>query len=124
MTESLQNREVLKKEMLDLATRLSKEAEPIPFPGIKPEAYSKIKEGEAQESEYPDQSISIDELIKKLTEEGMKIILGPAKSGSVFAMSFNDSLNTIDIIFPRDLQTTDVKNKDLVRLIELQSELK
>ena len=98
-----------------LATELIESQEHFPFPGIDPEAYSRIR---AQEAEYPGYTTPIDELVERCKNEGMKVVLGKhPESGNVWILPAHSEDANQDAIAPRQLlinETVDEKLKTLI----------
>ncbi len=106
-----------KERTIALAVELSEGRESFPFPGVDPEAYSKIKAGQEEDPGY---STPIDELVERFKNEGIKVVLGKhPESGNVFILpSQSDDIEN-DSIFPRHLQINEGMNDKLKELISL-----
>jgi len=108
-------RELKRETMIVLARELSERTERIPFPGIDPDAYSKMR---ATDEEFPGYTTPIDELIERFKSEGMKVVPGKyAESGTVYIVP-SQSDNVEDrYVIPRQLQVTEVMDEKLKKLI-------
>lgn len=62
-----------KEQIIALTLALHERGETFPFPGIDPESYARMKAGEEEDPGY---TTPIDEIIQRLRQEGMKIVLG------------------------------------------------
>src|SRR3989344_1913113 len=60
-----------RKEIIALAKEIIEKGEVLPFSGMDPKAYEGSK---AAELEYPGFTTPIDEILERLTKEGMKIV--------------------------------------------------
>ncbi|CAN5742690.1 hypothetical protein BH11PAT2_BH11PAT2_00790 [soil metagenome] len=104
-----------KVEFLLLAESLSQRVEALPFTGIDAEEYAAIK---ADEDKFPGFVTPIDERIRRLQEEGLKISFGKfVKSGNVFVLPANSDDIENDSIFPRHLKIVDGMDEELRKLI-------
>ncbi|MDB5189787.1 MAG: hypothetical protein JWN49_113 [Parcubacteria group bacterium] len=102
-------------EYVRLAESLSQRPEAFPFTGIDPIAYAALKAGEA---ESPGFVTPIDERIRKLTAQGLKVVLGKYKdSGNVFIVpALSDNVRE-DMLQPRHLTIVDGMDEELKKLI-------
>lgn len=106
-----------KEKIISLAVELSENNEIIPFSGVAPEAYSKMKE---DEGEFPGYTTPIDDLIERFKNEGMKIVLGKnPQSGNVYVLPAGSTNIEMDSISPRQLQLTNEMGEKLKELILL-----
>jgi len=106
-----------KEEYILLAKELFESRERFPFPGIDPEAYSRIK---ADEAEFPGYTTPIDELIERFKNEGMKVVLGKyPDSGNVYILPAESDDIKQDSIFPRQLLVDELANEKIKTLILL-----
>jgi hypothetical protein len=104
MSEGLppNEQEQIRNKLTTLAAELSAKTEGFTFSGIENDLFAKIK---VEQEEFPGYSTPIDELIKRFTSEGIKVVLG------------NHPEIENDSIFPRQLQiseSTDEKIKELI----------
>ncbi|MFZ3043516.1 MAG: hypothetical protein WA058_00160 [Minisyncoccia bacterium] len=73
-----------KEKIIALAMELYESGEVFPFTGIDFESYSRMKSGEEEDPGY---TTPIDEIIERLKNEGMKVVLGKnPQSGNVFVL--------------------------------------
>lgn len=106
-----------KEKIVSLAIELFESNEIFPFSGIDPESYSKMKVGEEEDPGY---TTPIDEIIERLKNEGMKVVLGKnPQSGNVFVLPAQSSNIEMDSISPRQLQISEGMNEKLAELIQL-----
>ena len=104
-------------EKIALAKELFERGERFPFPGINPEYYAKQL---ATDEEYPGDTTHIDEIIRRLQNEGMKIVLGQyPESGGVFVLPFGSDDIENDSISPHHLKIDVVTDERLRKLISL-----
>ena len=107
--DSEKKREKRVAEILRLVEEINRSGENLPFPGIHPEAYSKMK---ADKDEYPDYTTPIDELIVSFQDEGIKVVLGKhPESGNVFILPADSTDIEMDSITPRQLSIDAVVNE-------------
>ncbi len=123
-----------------LSAELIESNETFPFPGIDPEAYLKLKadiEGDKDMSLYDISSPTIDELIKRFKNEGMRVTFGDTpKAGNVFVVparsnesqpsrppGVSNMVMQSDNLSPRHLQSSKVKEK-LEELVLLKREVR
>ena len=104
-----------KEKIISLAAELFESNEIYPFLGIDPESYSKMKAGEEEDPGY---TTPIDEIIERLKNEGMKVILGKnPQSGNVYILPSQSTNIEMDSISPRQLQISEGMNEKLRELI-------
>lgn len=112
----------LRKQEIALAHELAESGEIFPFPGIDPDAYGKLKADEEEFAAYdiPIEIAPIDEIVRRCTVEGMKIVLGPnPETGNIYILP-KDSHNTgRDSILPKSLRIVEGMDARLQRLILL-----
>ena len=104
-----------KQELLTLANELWQSGETFPFTGIDEVSYTKMK---VDEEEYPGFTTPIDEIITRLQNEGMKVVLGknPA-SGNVYILPAGSNDIESDSIMPRQLQVSEEMDERFKALI-------
>lgn len=122
--EKLKNKIKEKRaEIIKLAESLIRKKESLPFFGIDPIGYSKIK---ATEEEYPDFTTPVDEIIKRLEKEGMKIVLSETDSSmaNVFVMPLASDNIEKDSLPVRDLQIKEDMDENLKNLVLKMREFK
>ncbi|MBI2053580.1 MAG: hypothetical protein HYT41_02460 [Candidatus Sungbacteria bacterium] len=111
-----------RKQEIALAHELAEGGEVFSFPGIDPEAYAKLKADEEEFATYdiPIEMAPIDEIIRRLADEGMKIVLGPnPETGNIYILP-KDSHNTgRDSILPKSLRIVEGMDARLKALILL-----
>ncbi len=77
--------------------------EVLPFPGLKPESYAKLK---ADEEKYPGFVTPIDDLLERMKNEGMKVVLGKhPESKNIFILPAGSRDVENDSVLPKDLDT-------------------
>lgn len=122
MTESLshkQTREERKVEAiksgLALGEVLSREPEPLVFPGIPQEILDRLL---VEDEEYPNLSTPTLTIIARMKSEGMRVSFGDhPDSGNVFVVSSQSKDVENDGLFPRHLQIVPGMPKGLRDLI-------
>jgi hypothetical protein len=109
-----------KRKKISLSRELEKIRERLPFPGIDPEHYSKLK---AEEEEFPGYVTPIDELVARFKDRGMKVVLGNnPESGNVFVLPFDSDDIENDSVFPQHLQSDGIMNGQLRELVLLSKD--
>ena len=98
-----------------LALTLEGRGEALPFPGIKPEAYAKIK---ADEEEFPGYGTPIDELLARCASEGMRVVVSKnAQSGNAWVVPMGSADELNDVILLKHLDenaVTDISMQELL----------
>lgn len=108
-------RENRKKRIIALTKELSEMQESLPFSGIDPESYPKLK---ANDVELEGLCTPIDDLIQRFEKEGIKVVFGnDPESGNVFILPFGSNDVESDSVFPKHLQIDE--SMDNSRLKEL-----
>ena len=106
--------------LLDLVRKINESGESLPFPGIDPEAYLKMKK---TDDEYLGHTTPTDEIIGKCKEEGIKIVTGKhPESDNIFVLPSGSNDIEMDSIAPHQLSINAVKNEYLRELIRLTTE--
>ena len=104
-----------KQELLTLANELWQSGETFPFSGIDSVTYAKIK---IAEEEYPGFTTPIDDIISRLQNEGMKVVLGnDPLGGSIYILPAGSNNIESDSIMPRQLQVSEEMDERLKALI-------
>ncbi len=104
-------------KILELIKEINESGESLPFSGIHPEAYTKMKE---TDNEYPRYTTPIDEIIERCQKEGIKVVTGKhPESGNIFVLPAGSNNIEMDSIAPHQLAIDTVKNKYLEELIRL-----
>lgn len=110
-----------KRQYIELATELSKEGEPFPFPGIKADIYAIIKKEEGLY--FPDPTAmgevkGVDEIIEMMNVQGIRVDLGndPA-SGNVCVLPAQSVNRYTESLKPRQLVVAPDMDERLKRLI-------
>lgn len=104
-------------KIIELVTIINESSERFPFPGIDPEAYSKMKK---VDTEYPGLTTPTDEIIERCTREGIKIILGKhPTSGNVYVLPAESNDIGMDSFSPHQLLANNVTNPVLAELIQV-----
>ena len=107
------------EKILSLVEKISESGESLPFPGIYPEVYSKIKN---DDDEYPGYTTPIDEIIERCKNEGIKVVLGKhSGSGNIFVLPTGSNNFDMDGLDPRQLIIDNIENEHLRELILLTS---
>ena len=111
-------REQLRKRVVELAKEIVASNEVFPFPGIKPEDYLAMKK---TDEDFPGYTTPIDEIVSRLKNEGMKIVLGEhPEDGMVYILPLQSNGIRVDSIRPKHLEINDtLKDERLLELIEL-----
>jgi len=105
-----------RQELLAMGRELSEKNEKIPFPGIDPEAYTKIK---ASEQEFPGYVTPIDELLERFRTEGMRVVTSETPNNlEVFLVPFDTGDIGMDSLFPRHLILSEEIDENLRKLID------
>lgn len=120
--EEIEKREVAeqKRKRIHLARELGKILERLPFPGIDPEHYAKLK---AEEEEFPRYVTPIDELVARFKDRGMKVVLGKnPESGNIFVLPFGSDDIENDSLLPQHFQPDGIMNKQLKELVSLSKD--
>ncbi len=110
-------RAVAEDRCLRLGRELSAVPGGFPFPGLTSAAYTKAKIESDADAGNPYAPTHIDELIKRLEAEGMKIALGVGNSFEVFVLPQGSDNMDDDGIFVKKLQPTDDMDPRLKQLI-------
>lgn len=112
-----------KEKIIALAIELSESHEVFPFPGIDPEAYAKLKADIAADADRSDYDISaptLDELIERFKNEGMKVTPGKnPKVGNVYIMPMGSTDIQNESLLPKHLLLSDGMDERLKELILL-----
>jgi len=119
-----ESEKMTKAEYIRLAEKLSESPEGFPFPGVNPEAYAKLKadiEDDAGRSDYDILSPTLDELIERFKNEGVKVVLSRSADGTcrgtVFVMPMGSTDVQSDNLFPRHLEISSDMDPELKKLI-------
>lgn len=112
---SQERRKREKIEIITIAQELVKNREIFPFPGLDPDRYLKLKDGEVR---FPGFAAPIDELIIRFKNEGIKVVLGDhSTSGNVFILPAGSDDVGNDSIFPEHLQVSGITDERLRKLV-------
>ena len=112
-----ENEPTRKEQIIALALELHEQDETFLFSGIEPEAYAKMK---AVDDEFPGYTTPIDDIVERLKNEGMRVVLGKnPESGNVFVLPSQSTNIEMDSISPSQLQLSDGMNEKLKKLIAL-----
>ncbi len=110
---------------MKLVEKINESKESIPFPGIQPEIYARMKK---DDEEFPGYTTPIDEIIKRCEKEGIKVVLGKhPESGNVFVLPISSTDIEMDSIAPHQLVTETIEDKhleELIRITTKESKLK
>ena len=107
--------ELRKREIIDLATELSRSGETFPFAGIEAASYTEL---EASDAEFPDFTTPVGEIKDRLRNEGMKVVLGQhPESGNVFVLPAQSNNIEMDSISPKHLAIGEGMDPRLAELI-------
>jgi len=103
--------------ILELVRKINESGESLPFPGINPEAYLKMKQ---IDDEYPGYTTPTDEIIKRCKEKGIKIVTGKhPESGNIYVLPLDSTDIEMDSFAPRHLSINAVINEQLRELIRI-----
>lgn len=106
-----------KEKIIALGKELYESKEEFDFIGLTDEAFSKMK---ADEEEYPGYTTPIGELMKRLSNVGMKVVLGKnPESGNVYILPVDSDNIEMDSISPKQLRMYDEMGDKLKELILL-----
>ena len=106
-----------KEKIIALAAELHENGEIFPFAGVDPESYLRMKAGEEEDPGY---TTPIDEIVERLKNEGMKVVLGKnPQSGNVFVLPAQGDNIEMDSISPKQLQLSEGMSEKLRELILL-----
>lgn len=106
-----------KEKLLSLAKELFESQETFPFLGVDPEGYLEMKAGD---EEAPGYTTPTDEIIERMKNEGMKIVLGKnPQSGNVYVLPAQSTDIEMDSMSPKRLQISEGMNEKLKELIQL-----
>lgn len=104
-------------KILELVEKINESGETLPFPGIHPDAYVKMKQ---TDTDYPGYTTPTDEIIERCTAEGIKIVFGDdPNSGNVFVLPADSDNIGMDSIAPHQLAIELVTNEHLRELIQI-----
>ncbi len=112
-------KEARRTEKLALAAEIIENREFFSFPGVDPDVYLRMK---AKEEEFPGYATPIDDLIKKFTDEGMKVAFVQGDSpgvGNVFVLPEGSNDIENDSILPCKLRINETMDEKLKKLILL-----
>ncbi|MFZ2501038.1 MAG: hypothetical protein WAW90_03615 [Minisyncoccia bacterium] len=105
------------ERIIALAKELFESQETFPFLGVDPEGYLEMKAGD---EEAPGYTTPTDEIIERMKNEGMKIVLGKnPQSGNVYVLPAQSTDIEMDSISPKRLQISEGMNEKLKELIQL-----
>lgn len=114
-SERERREEVVK--ILRLVEKINESGENLPFPGIRPDMYLRMKKND---EEFLGYATPIDEIIERCKKEGIKVVLGRySESGSTFVLPVGSDDIEMDSIASYQLIIDTVKNEDLEELIRL-----
>lgn len=105
-----------------LAKELSGSGEIFPFPGLNPDAYLKLKTDEDALADYgiPIEIASIDETIRRLADEGMKVVLGKnPETDNIYILPAQSNNIERDSVLPKSLRVVEGMDARLRELILL-----
>ena len=114
-----EKRQIRVNRILELVKKITETGENIPFPGIHPRAYLRMK---ATDDKYPGYTTPTDTIIERCEKEGIKVVLGNhPRSGNVFVLPAGSDNIEDDSFAPHQLNIDNVKNNSLIELIVLTS---
>ena len=121
MSESMPTRSekepTRKEKIISLARELFESQETFSFSGIDPEGYLEMKAGD---EEAPGYTTPTDEIIERMKNEGIKIVLGKnPQSGNVYVLPAQSIDIEMDSMSPKRLQISEEMNEKLKELIQL-----
>ena len=101
-------------QIAELAKGLSEKEGGFPFPGILAEV---IAELQAEDEAYPGLVTPIDELLKRLEAEGIKVVLGDdPTNGDAWILPIGSSNVEMDSVRPKHLELNDQMDPELKQL--------
>jgi len=104
-------------KIFNLVEKINESGESLPFPGINPEDYIKMKKGDEKDPGY---TTPTDEIIERCKKEGIKVCMGKdPKSGNVFVLPAGSNNIGMDDVAPYQLEIDNVTNEHLKELIRL-----
>ena len=104
-------------KILILIEKIHESNESIPFPGIQPEIYSKMKK---DEDEFPGYATPVDEIIERCKKEGIRVTLGKnPESNNVYILPASRADIERGEIQSDQLAIDAVENEHLRELIQL-----
>lgn len=120
--DKIKSKEVLYKEIAQLATELIAGPNIFPFPGMNQTSYQTFK---STEQDYLEFVTPIDELLKKFESEQIKLSFGenPAQT-DIFVMSTNSESVKYDSIPVGDLDPENVSDEKLKKIILLGKQIR
>ncbi len=106
-----------KEKIISLAKELFESQGTFPFLGIDPEGYLEMKAGD---EDAPGYTTPTDEIIGRMKNEGMKIVLGKnPQSGNVYVLPAQSTDIEMDSMSPKRLQISEGMNEKLKELVQL-----
>ena len=106
-----------KEKIISLAKELFESQETFPFLGVDPGGYLEMKAGD---EEAPGYTTPTDEIIERMKNEGIKIVLGKnPQSGNVYVLPAQSTDIEMDSMSPKRLQISEGMNEKLRELILL-----
>jgi hypothetical protein len=104
-------------KIIELVGKINESGESLPFPGIDPEAYLKMKQ---TDDEFPGYTTPTDEIINRCKKEGIKVVFGKyPNSGNVFVLPAGSNDIEMDSIAPHQLAIDTTENEYLIELIRM-----
>jgi hypothetical protein len=114
-TEMRDEKEKRRTSIIALTKELSELQERLPFSGIEPENYLRLK---ADDATSEDHCTPIDELIQRFEKEGIRVAFGEnLESGNVYVLPFQSNDIESDGIFPKHLRIDASMDSRLIELI-------
>ena len=117
-------------EIVALARELSERREGFSFPGLERAVYLTMK---ADEEKFPGYGTPVDEIVKKLEEQGMKVVFGKKnkivtgadiEGSNVHIMPAQSTDIVNESVLPRQLKIVEGMDSRLRKLIDLAVEWK
>ena len=116
-----ESKEQMKGEYIGLAKELSERAEAFAFPGVNEDSYAELK---ATEEEGQGYITPIDDIVVRLQDEGIKVVLGEhPENGDVYILPQGSSDIQQDSILPRHLMATEDMEPELRKLVDMNVDL-
>ena len=103
-----------REKIVTLGNELCEEGETFPFSGIELSAYEIMKKAD---EEYPGFTTLVDEIVERLTKEGMKIVPQKHQNGQFFILPAQSDNIEMDSISPEQLIIAESMPENLKKLI-------
>ena len=116
-----ETKEQKKRAYIALAKELSERTEGFAFPGMNEDSYAELK---ATEEEGEGYITPVDDIVVRLQNEGIKVVLGDhPENGDVYILPQGSSDILQDSILPRHLMATEDMEPELRKLVDMNVDL-